>query len=532
MRRITAVLAGIVMLLPAGAKAADPACDWRMYGNDLGHSFAASPGCSDITPLNLATMHAKWFMPTPAPVTAQPAVVDGVVYVGSADGTFYALDADSVGTPNVRWTFSVTDTNLNSYGTIVSSATVDDIGGKRVVIFAGGATIYILDAATGTKLASACLDPRTTFEAGQGPCQGSSRIIEVESSPAVVHEDNGDVSLYTGMDFNEGRVARAGLIRFKINANPWSLQALWKFDPETQLSYTIDDTKDGVDGFAFTSNPLTYGGTGTGCANVWSSAAIDRVHEQVYFGVANCGRVLNPGEFGGEGTIALDRFTGKMIWRHIQRPNNPSSDPDYDVGASPQLLPGDRVGEAGKDGTYYAYPATGTGTPAWSSHVVSGSDIGGMIGSSALGASTPLGSTEAVPAIFASSAVPINTQGDYSQGSFEEIIGDPTHAFVLHAINALTGELLWHAANPLPSYAAVTYANGLVYLSDTFGLRLDVYDANTGAMLWTHPLNGAPSSGPALVGDSIYLGTGTAADPVSFVGQAAGIWSFQAVPLP
>lgn len=543
MRRIAAALAAAVMILPAGARAADPPCDWAMYGNDLAHSFAADEGCSTITPLNVGTMHVKWVYPTTSPVTAQPAVKDGVMYIGAADGTFYAFATDPAPGPvEPLWTFKVTDTNLNSYGTIVSSASVSDIGGKRVVLFAGGATLYLLDASNGAHLASACVDPR---DIGELRCRGSNNIIEIESSPSVV-QVGGDWYVYTGMDFNEDpTVGRAGLIKFRIvPGDTWRLETQWKFDPERHLVYTTDLAKDGVAGFEYTPDPLTHGGKGSGCANVWSSAAVDLASEEVYFGVANCGRVLKPGEFGGEGTIALDMHTGELLWRHIQRENNPGSDPDYDVGASPQLLPNNRVGEAGKDGTYYAYNKTATGTcttgpgeacaghVAWQSHVVSGSDIGGMIGSSALGESTPLGASEPVPAIFASSAIPINTRGDYSQGSFEEILGDPTHAFSLHAINANTGELLWHANNPFPSYAAVTYANGLVYLSDTFGFSLHVYDANTGALLWAHALNGAPSSGPALVGDSIYLGTGTSADPVTFAGTFAGVWAFQAVVAP
>ena len=59
------------------------------------------------------------------------------------------------------WTFEIDDTNGVSFGRIVSSPTVTDIDDTRVVLFAGGATVYALDAATGAPLTTLCLDPRT-----------------------------------------------------------------------------------------------------------------------------------------------------------------------------------------------------------------------------------------------------------------------------------------------------------------------------------------------------------------------------------
>src|SRR5439155_20018923 len=109
----------------------------------------------------------KWFGNTRSPATASPAVVGGVVYVGTYGGTFYAIDA---ATGKVRWTFLVTDLNSQDYGKVVSSAAVDDVGGTRVVAFGGGSTLYLLDAATGADLASSCFDPRPPPAV---PCQGS-----------------------------------------------------------------------------------------------------------------------------------------------------------------------------------------------------------------------------------------------------------------------------------------------------------------------------------------------------------------------
>ena len=67
--------------------------DWPMYGRDLKHSF--SNPLSAIKPFNVFFLKEVWFHPTGDVVSASPAVVGGVVYVGSWDGFFYALDAHS-----------------------------------------------------------------------------------------------------------------------------------------------------------------------------------------------------------------------------------------------------------------------------------------------------------------------------------------------------------------------------------------------------------------------------------------------------
>lgn len=65
--------------------------DWPMYGHDLHHSFARVD--SPIRAQNAGSMVRAWaFIPGDV-VSASPTVVDGVVYVGSWDGFFYALDA-------------------------------------------------------------------------------------------------------------------------------------------------------------------------------------------------------------------------------------------------------------------------------------------------------------------------------------------------------------------------------------------------------------------------------------------------------
>src|SRR3954452_19887564 len=78
--------------------------NWRMYGYDVRHSFDVRPGCSSITTANASTLAPAWFFHAKDSITASVAVSHGTVYVGSWDGTFYAINAS---TGAERWSFKV-----------------------------------------------------------------------------------------------------------------------------------------------------------------------------------------------------------------------------------------------------------------------------------------------------------------------------------------------------------------------------------------------------------------------------------------
>jgi len=83
----------IALILCSAANAAEKqdSDNWPMYGRNLHHTFT-NPH-SLITPENVATLQEAWVFPTRDVVSASPAVVHSVLYTGSWDGYFYALDA-------------------------------------------------------------------------------------------------------------------------------------------------------------------------------------------------------------------------------------------------------------------------------------------------------------------------------------------------------------------------------------------------------------------------------------------------------
>src|SRR5438034_3508954 len=97
------------------------AAGWPTSGHD-GRQSRFNAGGIVIGPQNVGSLHQAWFLSTGGPVTATPTEVGGVVYVGSWDHNFYALDAT---TGAVRWKVTVvTPQGDSKFPGIQSSGTV------------------------------------------------------------------------------------------------------------------------------------------------------------------------------------------------------------------------------------------------------------------------------------------------------------------------------------------------------------------------------------------------------------------------
>lgn len=528
----TAVLAvlGAGSLLPA-AHASDDACDWPMYGRDLGHSFNAPAECTTLSALTAPSITPRWGMTTPDSLTASPTVVDGVAYAGDWTGHFYAIPVDQAGIAEPSWTFEIDDPNAVAFGRIVSSASVTTIDDIKVVIFGGGATLYVLDAGTGRELTRLCLDPRRDAHTTGGRCKGTQpgQQVEIESSPAVIAADT-SAQVVVGLDVhNDQDVGRTGIVSSTLahDAGAWTFVPDWKFDPE-------GDGVGDANGATYTDTPgdgdsydlLTKGSaSGWGCASVWGSPAIDTDNSLVFFGTGSCGA---SGIEVGEDAWALDLASGALVWRFDTPRVNEDWDDDY--GASPNLLPDDLVGFGSKDGTYYAFDRRNPDAPdddpyaasvAWttrvgeSGHVTDGFAVGGIIGTPAVG------TVGGLPAVFATTALstpiyePLN-EGHPDKWLDTSLAEDPFRMLSLSAIDAATGDILWRTPISRQSYGAPTFSNGVVLVPSTFSAELLAFQADTGVLLSVMPVFGASSSSPTVVGDTIYLGSGTRTSDLEF----------------
>jgi polyvinyl alcohol dehydrogenase (cytochrome) len=543
-----AMLVGVLAPGGAGRWAALPAlrsastsCDpaWPMYQHDAAHTGSAC--AASVTRQNVTGMHPAWFVSTNQPVTATPTVADGLVFVGDAAGTFRAVDQSS---GLVRWSFDVVanphyvDQHQVSYGEITATAAVadvarpGDVNQDPTVFFAGGGTLYALDALTGAF--------RWATDLAPGPAGSAQRTnaIEILASP-VVDGDTGRPQVIVGDDTNESPGnGQAGVVA--LDARTGAL--VWKYEPETgSVVGSLNQDETG----------------GDACGDVWSSPAFDdsvRPQGVVVFGTGNCPDPASAAAHGdktiSQTIIALNATTGAELWRFTEPPTAYTNDDDFGSSAVFTNLPAPGGGtqaeviEAGKSGYVYGLDE-GSGAELWGTQVAqpgqSGDAFAGAIGG-VIGA-VSLGQSDGVPAVYATSAVPLPFSGAGASTSGPTptppppdttLPGQLVRVVSLHALDAASGAILWQAPLSAPSYAATTFSNGVVFAPATTTFSMGAYDADTGNPIWAFPLGAAVSSGVAIVGGSVYFGAGTdfgsslpgQVPPSPFPPQGYGIWSF------
>lgn len=418
---------------------ADACANWPMYGANPQRTFAAD--CpSGIDAQSVARLVPAWVFDTPKPVTASPTVVDGVVYVGAWDGVMYALDAVS---GSVRWRFQTPPAPGATYGPIVSSAAVGDVAitnklTQRLVVFGAGPLVYALRASDGSVV--------WRHDASRGI---AATPTEYESSPVIV-----DDLVIVGRDTHNEGVAETGGIRGGVVAlRAATGEQVWLFEPELDR-------------------------VGSGCGGVWGSPTISPDKSTVFFGSANCPRDEFDWTPHTNAVTALQLRSGKPIWA-FQPTGKPDQDTDF--GATPNYFVDKNgravLGAGKKDGTYYAlHPSTGK--ELWRRKVVEPApNIGGFIGSPAIGQGNVFGGTA---------------------------IGSPPF---FHSLDGATGAVRFQGGAG-PTYGASAVVNDVVFNAALDDL-LKAYDLNTGRLLWSTPLSGPGSSGPAIAGDMVFIGAGT-----------------------
>jgi polyvinyl alcohol dehydrogenase (cytochrome) len=448
--------------------------DWPTYGHDPEHTFH---GASTLTPALVPTMRVAWRFPTGDAVTATPTVVNGVVYAGSWDGWFYAVD---LRTGRLRWKYhlraqpavtpqpGVTPRDVTSDGGLVTSSAWYQTGvGSRpdLVIFGGGYTLYALDAETGQLYWAHAYTGRPDLP--PDPAQDGTRIF---SSPIVT---DGRVLFgvsVDGQDRERGYIAAADL---STGAPVWEMQ----------------------------TDMATGGGVpNDGCGSVWSSGTLLPAQGAVVFDTADC-HFSNPPPYS-EAIVALRVGDGSVLW--VDQPPRPDPLCDLDFGATPNagLGPDGKatfLGVGGKDGTYYSLDPV-TGAVRWSTNVVFGGFSGGFIATAAYDGSRVYGST---------------ALGDF--GRFEHgttVLCDPSNPRDLasqepsaHAFDATTGAVAWQGSG-VRSVAPTTVAAGMTFNGIALSPAVVVREASTGRIVSRLPLPALCWSGIATVGDALVLGTG------------------------
>lgn len=329
--------------------------------------------------------------------------------------------------------------------------------------------------------------------------------------------------------------------------------------------------------------------TGTGRSNDPS-----RPDGLVVFGTGNCSADPTPetalahGDYvDNQAMFALDPVTGVRLWDFVHPYDlydSNSNEPwagDDDFGSSPVLarlpatslhagacpLEGGRgtktatlVIEGAKSGTAFGLCAA-SGNPVWSVQAAQPGQlsgdlvgaVGGFIGSPSLGMAggrPTVFFTSAIPTPLSNDGIRVPGDGDSNVSSCPgtpvpaapsgpppacpdtTLPGNPERLASLHAVDAATGRIVYQAPS-VPTYAASTYSNGVVFLPDSLAAGVIAYDANSGRPLWAAPVGAVPASGASIAGNAIYFGTGETAGTAgaeSVPPQVTGIWCFSTAP--
>ncbi|HEY2527193.1 MAG TPA: PQQ-binding-like beta-propeller repeat protein, partial [Xanthobacteraceae bacterium] len=495
--RILAGLGVALALISGNLRAQE---NWPMYGRNLLHTFSNTR--SPINSGNVANLKPLWTFSTTDAISSSPTVVDGVIYIGSWDGFFYAINARS---GLLIWKFQVDCDNtivpvppqclapgeappprfFTQGGLITSTAAVAD----GQVYFAAGKTVYDLNAVDGSLRWKhvICGNPE------QPNCEADPNDpTQIFSSPAV----------FGGFVFL-GHTAGADGYRGAIEALDATKGAQrWRFEVDPILDANGHPILD--------QRGHAIGGYNRGCGAVWSSAAVDVDLHLIFFGTGDCDRDPTPPYH--ETIVALDAESGLLV--SLFRPRDLLNGCDQDFGASPNLISfaGHRyVGEGGKDGTYYLLDRTNLSL-VWARNVVFGGSAGGFYGASFDGrrifAATSLGDGN------------IATQTGLCNAS------DPRDTFLqepsMHALAVQDGTILWEQMQN-HSVAPTSTANGVVFsgLIGIEGFGLNAYDAATGRLLVRLPMNGSVNSAATPVGKHLFVTAGTSVD-----GTGSGIFAF------
>lgn len=176
---------------------------------------------------------------------------------------------------------------------------------------------------------------------------------------------------------------------------------------------------------------------------------------------------------------------------------------DVDFGAGATIFHDDHgvtmVGALNKNGSFYAFyqsnlTPSGNGKPAWQLKVAN--------------SGAPAGENVA-PAAFDGSSLYIAGYSTILPGNVNCSSG------AIRSVNATTDSLNWGACLPGFVHAGVTYANGLVLVAalwknstKAWNTTFEVFNASTGALLFTRVLNGTIDGEPIVWDGRIFLSVG------------------------
>lgn len=473
------------------------------WGFDASNSRHVAAGVAGIAAADVPRLKLKWAFQYPGALRArsQPTFAFGALYVGSQNGTVYALDEK---TGCVRWTFRAT-AEVRTPVVIAPAATAD---GKPLAFFGDLiGRVYGVNALTGALVWKHKADDHPSATITGSPAYHDGTVYVPVSS---LEEATADPT-YACCTFR-GSVVAYDAATGKVR---------WKTYTVTEKPKKVGRTSAGTAIYAPSGAPI------------WSPLTIDAKRGVVYATTGN--NYSSPAENHSDAVIAFELATGRIRWAlqsfandtwnvscmlgGLNCPEPPG--PDYDMGAGVILARtpgGQELLLAGrKDGTALAIDPDRHDRLLWENKLGRGSIQGGV----------QWGMAYDGERLF----VPI---ADMANDRDQAVRKDPPRPG-LYAVEPASGQLLWSApAEDLCKgeqfcdpgiLAAVSSIPGVVFGGHMDG-RLQAYDAATGQVVWKHDtrqdvttLSGAKGHGGSMGGNGPVVHDGTL-----FVNSGYGIY--------
>jgi polyvinyl alcohol dehydrogenase (cytochrome) len=347
---------------PAGTSWNEKAPSWSSWGgvNNTRFQSAQDAGLEGAAVPKL-TLKWAFAFPDTSTLRSQPAVYRGRVFVGSQDGSVYALDAS---TGCVHWTTAV-------QSQVRSGITVGEIGGRPALFFGDSAGyVYALDGTQGKQLWKMRPEDHPASTLTATPVFHNGRLyVGVASREEALSVTPGYVCCTfrgseTALDASTGKV-------------------VWKRYMIPEIAKARPKSKQGS---------VVFGPSGAG---VWTAPTLDAEHDTMY--VTTGDNYSDPTTSLSDALVVLKMSTGEILWSKqftskdawnssCQLPgrvNCPDSEgPDFDFASSAILVPlanGRRALLLGqKSAVIYAVDPDRKGQLLWQARVGQGGTVGGI----------------------------------------------------------------------------------------------------------------------------------------------------------
>ncbi len=480
----------------ASVKPASHAAHWNGWGGDAGNTRFQTAKAASLTREDVPKLKLKWAFGFPGVATAfaSPSVFGGRVFVGSADGTVYSLNAQ---TGCIYWTYKAAEG--------VRTAILVDNNGRISYFGDLQGNMYAVNATTGVLLWKTRVDDHLYAEITGTPSLENGRLY--------VPVSGGAEQVAAGNPSYECCTFRGSLVALDAASG----KQIWK-------SYTVPEPAKVTGKSA--AGTSKWGPSGVA---LWSSPTVDLARKMIY--VSTGVNYSDPATPNSDAVLAFDMDTGRELWSRQLLPDDvfnfgcntdqancpQTRGKDFDIGAPPILRPlGARsvliVGA--KSGMLYALDPENQGKIVWSSRIGAGGPQGGIMWGAA-----------------ADDRFAYVARSDWDPGNPEAGGG-------VFGVEIGTGKTKWSTPAPKPAClgtpgcsaaqpSPVSAIPGVVFAGSLDG-HLRAYDNTAGGIIWDfdtlqqfQTVNGIKAhggsingSGPIVAGGMLFCNSGYARLPV------------------